>query len=140
VTLNENTNEMQANYEYLMELDSKIQKLNERIDELHMVMNPNFKKDKAVCASPLTKLEQEVFLIIFTTTDTLLTYKDIANRTGLSETMVEKYVTSLVVKGIPVIKIYRNTRTYLRLDERYRLHQAKNDLLKLNEAIIQRMF
>jgi len=105
-----------------------------------MVMNPNFKKDKAVCASPLTKLEQEVFLIIFTTTDTLLTYKDIANRTGLSETMVEKYVTSLVVKGIPVIKIYRNTRTYLRLDERYRLHQAKNDLLKLNEAIIQRMF
>jgi hypothetical protein len=139
-TINENTNEMQANYEFLMELDSKIAKLNERLDQMQMLLDPTCKKDEAVCSSPLTKREQEVFLIIYTAKGSLLTYADIARRTGLPETLVESYVTSLMVKGIPITKTYRSTRTYLRLEEKYRLNQAKNDILKLNEAIVDRLF
>ncbi len=139
-SINENTNELQANYEFLLELDAKIQKLNEKLDELHILLNPNFKKDEAVCVSPLTKREQEVFLVLFMHEGSLLTYRDIARKTGFSETMVENYVANLVMKGIPVIKAYRNNRTFLRLDEAYRANQAKNDILKLNEAIAERLF
>jgi hypothetical protein len=139
-TINENTNEVQSNYEFLMELDSKMQKLSERLDEIQMRLDPSFKRDEAICVSPLTKREQEVFLIIYSTQDSLLTYHDVACRIGLAETMVETYVTSLITKGIPVIKSYRGHRTYLRLDEKYRGTQAKNDILKLNEAIVERLF
>jgi len=41
---------------------------------------------------------------------------------------------------VPVIKAYKNTRTYLRLDEKYRANQAKSDILKLNEAIVAGLF
>ena len=140
-TLNENTNEVQANYEFLLELDAKIQKISERLDTIQMAVDPNFCRDEAVCISPLTKREQEVFLSLYTSSEnSLSTYKDIARKTGLSDTMVETYVTNLIMKRIPVLKTYRNNRTYLRLDEKYRATQAKNDLLKLNEAIAENMF
>jgi DNA-binding CsgD family transcriptional regulator len=139
-TINENTNELQANYEFLLELDAKIQKLNERLDGIQMLLDPKFKRDEAVYSSPLTKREQEVFLIIYTTQDSLLTYRDIARRMGLSETMIENYVANLIMKGIPILKTYRANRTFLRLDEGYRQKQAKSDILKLNEAIAARLF
>ncbi|KHO45722.1 MAG: hypothetical protein QS98_C0008G0026 [archaeon GW2011_AR3] len=139
-TINENTNELQTNYEYLLELDTKIQKLNERMDEFFIMLNPNYRRDEAVFTSPLTKREQEVFLVLYGCNDSLLTYKDISRKTGLPETMVENYVANLIMKRIPVIKMYKNMRTYLRLDEKYRANQAKNDILKLNEAIAERMF
>lgn len=106
-----------------------------------MTVDPNFCRDEAVCISPLTKREQEVFLSLYTSSEnSLSTYRDIARKTGLSDTMVETYITNLIMKGIPVLKTYRNNRTYLRLDEKYRATQAKNDLLKLNEAIAENMF
>ncbi len=138
--LNENTNEVQANYEFLLELNSKIQKLNERLDEMQLLLDPKIKKDEPVYVSPLTKREQEVFLALFSTESSLSTYKDVARSVGLSETMVENYVTNLIMKGVPIIKVYRHNRTYLRLDEKYRASQAKNDLLKLNEAIAEKLF
>ena len=37
-SINENTTEIQSNYTYLCELDNKIAKLNERIDEIHLIL------------------------------------------------------------------------------------------------------
>lgn len=36
--INENTNEIQSNYEFLCELDSKIEKLNEIIDKMQFLI------------------------------------------------------------------------------------------------------
>ena len=36
--INENTSEVQENYTYLCEMDNKIAKLNERIDEIHHML------------------------------------------------------------------------------------------------------
>ena len=43
-SINENTNEIHSNYEYLCELDSKIEKLNEKLEEIMMFMQHLSKK------------------------------------------------------------------------------------------------
>ncbi len=50
--INQNTNEIQHNYEFLCKLDSKIERLNERIDELTMFIHSTIKqaaKEKEYC-------------------------------------------------------------------------------------------
>jgi len=37
--INENTNEIQANYEHMCELESKVEKVNARLDEIQLMLN-----------------------------------------------------------------------------------------------------
>ena len=39
--INENTNEIQSNYEYLSEMESKINKMAERIDQIQLFLQSN---------------------------------------------------------------------------------------------------
>ena len=39
-TINQNTNEIQSNYEFLIELDKKIENISDRLDEITMLVNP----------------------------------------------------------------------------------------------------
>ena len=59
--INQSTNEIQTNYEYLCKLDSKIEKLGERIDELTMFIKQlKGQEQKKFIVSRLTRKEQEV--------------------------------------------------------------------------------
>jgi DNA repair exonuclease SbcCD ATPase subunit len=88
-SINENTNEIQANYEYLCELDMKIEKLTERLDEIFMFLGWHAKNgyDIRLEPSPLTESEQQVFMVLYTQDDNNITYKDIAAKLNLSENL-----------------------------------------------------
>ena len=68
--INENTNEIYANYEYICEIESKMDRLSERIDNIQLFLEAN--SGMAVAKSThfdvkrLNRREQEVFLIIYT--------------------------------------------------------------------------
>jgi len=135
-SVNQNTNEIQTNYEYLCELDSKIEKLKERIDEITMFLGISHPKaDYKI--SPLTKNEKEVFLILYTKGEEkgYLTYKEIARSLALSEDLVMNYITNLIEKGIPIIKKYANNKVSIKLDSNFKSIQAKENIVKIDEAI-----
>ncbi len=135
--INENTNEISANYEYICEIESKLDKLSERIDQIQMYFtgsgidiarrnNPDVKR--------LNRMEQQVFLVIYTLEEEKgsITYEDIARKLGISEQLAGNYVTSLIEKGVPILKRYINSKPYLRLDPEFKTLQAKENVLQLS--------
>jgi len=91
-SINENTNEIQANYEYLCNIDSKIDKLNEKIEEIQLFIkylanekNRDDKKKPTHNHIFLTTREKEVFLALYTMAEEKgpITYKAISRRNML---------------------------------------------------------
>lgn len=136
--INENTNEISANYEYICELESKLDKLSERVDQIQMCMesssNINIAKRNRFDVERLNRREQEVFLVIYTLEEEKgsLTYGDIARKLGISYELAGSYVTSIIEKGVPIIKRYINSKPYLRLDPEFKTLQAKENILQLS--------
>ena len=136
--INENTNEIAANYEYICEIEKKLDKLNERIDDIQMYLEANsnitITKRNNFDVKRLNRREQEVFLVIYTLEEEKgsLTYEDIAKKLGISEQLAGNYVTSIIEKGVPILKRYINLKPYLRLDPEFKTLQAKENILQLS--------
>ncbi len=141
-SINQNTNEISSNYEYLCEIDYKINKLTEKIEQIHLFLEENsgFKTTKKpkFQPKPLTNNEQDVFLVLYTLEDKkgAVSYPEIAKRTGLSEDLVSDYITRMIEKNVPIIKRYVNNQPYLRLDPQFKRAQAKENILGLNQRTI----
>ena len=141
-SINQNTNEISSNYEYLCEVDYKINKLSERIDQLQLFLENSFgfKVDKKpkFKTKPLSNNEQDVFLVLYTLEEKkgAVSYAEIAKRTGLSEDLVSNYITRMLEKNVPIIKRYVNNQPLLRLDPVFKRMQAKENILGLNQRTI----
>ena len=137
-SINENTNEIAANYEYICEVECKIERLGERLDHIQMFLESNsgmaISKKKDFDVKRLSRREQEVFLTIYTLEEEKggLSYYDIATRLNMSEQLAGNYVTSLIEKGVPIMKRYINSRPYLSLDSDFKTLQAKENILQLS--------
>jgi hypothetical protein len=141
-SINQNTNEISSNHEYLCELDYKFNKLSERLDQLELFLEGNLgfsrlKKPKFQ-PKPLTNNEQDVFLVLYTLEEKkgAVSYPEIAKRTGLSEDMVSHYIARMIEKNVPIIKRYVNNQPLLRLDPKFKRLQAKENILGLNQRMI----
>ena len=136
--INENTNEISANYEYICELENKLNKLNERVDTIQMYLESNsgitIAKRNEFAVKKLSRMEQQVFLVIYTLEEEKdsVTYADISNRLGISEQLAGNYVTSIIEKGVPILKRYINSKPYLRLDPVFKTLQTKENILQLS--------
>ena len=135
--INENSNEIAASYEYIGEIEKKLDRLSNRVDQMHMYLegNENFAaKRKSFDVKRLNRREQDVFLVIYTLEEEKgsLTYIDIAEKLGISEQLAGNYVTSLVEKGVPIIKRYFDSTPHLRLDPEFKTLQAKENILQLS--------
>jgi hypothetical protein len=138
LAINENTNEIQANYECLCELESKIDKLAERIDEICMfIKHPSARISKSYEITPLTKSEQEVFQALYTFVNEKgnASYKELGRRCCIPETLVQTYVTNLVLKGVPIQKKYLNTDVLIWIEPDFLELQAKQNMLGISEVV-----
>lgn len=134
-SINQNTNEIQSNYEFLCEIDSKIEKLTERIDEISMYLGLGQKSTDYEIRS-LTRREQEVFLALYTLKDdSAITYAALARRLGLTINLVQTYVSNMIGKGVPVIKKYINNHVHLSLDPQFKSLQAKENIVGIHRKI-----
>ncbi|MFH1073164.1 MAG: hypothetical protein V1743_07090 [Nanoarchaeota archaeon] len=132
-TINQNTSEIQQNYEYLAEIEGKIDKLSERLDAIEMMLLPERIKKTVSARIELTHREQEVFMVIYA--GERVTVRQIAKRLGFTEQMVQEYVENMISKGIPLIKeLHTDEHIYL-LEQHFKMVQAKQNILRINEAI-----
>ena len=136
--INENTNEIAANYEYISEIENKLDKLSSRIDQIQIYLESEsgiyVTRKKEFDVKRLNRREQEVFLVIYTLEEEKgsITYQDISKKLGISEQLAGNYVTSIIEKGVPIIKRYLNSIPYLRLDPEFKTLQAKENILQLS--------
>lgn len=133
--INENTIEIASNFEYVSEIEAKLDRLSERIDKLQMFLeSSSIHAKRSFDVKRLSRKEQEVFLVVYTLEEEKgnLTYRDIAEKLGISEQLTASYITSLIEKGVPIIKRYFNTTPHFRLDPDFKTLQAKENILQLS--------
>jgi DNA-binding CsgD family transcriptional regulator len=131
---NQNTAEIQANQGLLAELEAKIDKLSERLDELELLINPN----KAIRLDvKLTPREQEVFMAIYLSKG--LSESDIAKHLGFTEQMVNAYLFNLLSKGVPVRRELVDDVVVFSLDSDFKNIQAKKNVLEIDPRIAKQL-
>lgn len=141
-TINDNTKEIQTNYDSTTRIEAKIDKLNERIEDIEMLFRKiNKESVSSFKIKTLTKREQEIFLALYTLEQDTepVTYLRIAHFLALSPYIVEGYISNLIGKGVPVIKSYSGNMTFIRFDPIFREIQAKRNLAKISESIYQKI-
>jgi len=126
--INENTDEIQSNYAYAQELHQKLSQLAERLGHIELLLEGQVKRFEV---HPLTNPEKQVFLVLYTE-EKPLTYADITAQTGYTESLVQHHLTSLIEKGIPIIKSYFNGTPFMKLNPEFKELQAKENLLNLS--------
>lgn len=142
ISINENTNEIEANHEFLCSLNEKIDKLSERLEKIELFLHEKarfeIEEKQEFKVKQLSKREKEVFLMLYAMNESLgsITYLDIAKRTGLTEDLVSGYITSMIEKGIPIHKKYVNGKAHLMLNKHFRNLQAKENILQIEQKTI----
>lgn len=135
-TINQNSSEIQSIYECLNELDSKIEKLNERIDNIQMYVAPEAAENSF--SVELTHREQEVFLVIYSENNSI-SAKDIGRKLGFSDEMVNRYVYNMISKGVPILRQYSEGDVLVSLDLKFKDLQARKNVLKIDESISKQL-
>jgi hypothetical protein len=130
-TINQNTLEIQSNYEYLMALETKLDKLTERMDEIFTKLVPEQQIAQDI---ELTTREQEVFLVLYTST-VKVSALQVARRLGLTEDMVHNYLYNLIAKKIPIKKLFDDGQMLFELDVAFKDMQARKNMLHINEHV-----
>ena len=140
-SINDNTSEIEANYEMLGRLESKVDRIEQQLERLQMAF-ANFSGVPARLAESaeidLDEREKDVFLILYTAADDKpLSYRDIATALKESEFLVRGYITNMIEKGVPVVKRYVNDVAYISLDSSFKDRQARENLVRLSQRTVR---
>lgn len=139
--INENTNEIQTNYEMLCAIENKYDRLSERMDEMQLLLNSllgnTVQQSESFSIKPLNKREKEVYQVLSNIQESKgkATYEDVARRTGLTPTLVINCLGAMIQKGIPLIKRYMNNIAYVSIDEQFRNYQIKYNIIGMDQQI-----
>ena len=137
--VNENTNEIQANYELVCNIDQKMNKLAERLDKIELFLQKQgMEIDEKEQFKPirLSKREQEIFLILYTLEEIKgsVSYLDIAKKLCLTEDIVASYISNMLQKGVPITKKYVANEAHLTLNQKFKALQAKENILQIEQT------
>ena len=126
--INDNTLEIQGVYDFLNQLENKIDKLNMRLDQLQLNSNIPLPKTSI---TPLNQVEKKVFLILYTE-EMPLNYNEIALRTNLSKAIIPDCLAGLSTKGIPLVRTFCNNQLFIKIEPQFKELQAKENLVNLS--------
>ena len=133
-SINQNTSEIQAGQCLLTELDAKINKLSERLDELDLVINHS--KAKRVDVK-LTPREQEVFMALYL--GKALSIVEISRHLGFTQDMVNMYILNIINKGVPVRKELVEDVLVFSLEPEFKDLQARRNVLEIDPRIAKQL-
>ena len=131
--INQNTDEIQLIYGYLSELDTKLDKLSERMDELTLIKSDSIEQKFDI---QLSAREEEIFLVLYTASKPT-SINQIAKILGLTDELVNAQVYKLISKGIPLQKEIIEAHTCFSLDKTFKDLQARKNLIKVDERVLE---
>jgi len=134
--INENTNELQSNHEYIRSVEEKVDKIHARIEELFLLVEGK-KAEQKIEIQPLTKREQEIFQALYIVGEGIpfVSYKQLARKLNISDTLISGFITNLVEKGVPILKKYDEGQAFVQLEPKFRQKQAKEVVIGLNSLL-----
>ena len=132
-SINQNTAEFDNVNQRITVLEGMLDKLTERIDELVASKQPNSYTDFNV---PLTLREQEVFVVLYTSSSSLSAV-NVARQLGLTDELVHTYIYKLISKGIPIMKTYKEKELFYSLEKTFKDLQARKSLIHIDSGVLE---
>ena len=131
-SINENTEEIAIQNSAVCEIDNRLNKLEEKMDRIHFMFKQLIAK--SLISVELSKKEQQVFLILYTH-DGFLGMEGLSPKANLSRSAVEDALVSLMDKGIPIEREIIDKDVYFRLNQDFRLRQAKDSIVRIDPDV-----
>jgi hypothetical protein len=135
LAINENTEEINNTQTSVEQIESKLEKLNARIDTMHMMFNQIMWQTKITIE--LNNDEQALFQVLCSHKN-FLTLDFVMNKIHMNAETIRTFITSLIDKGIPVLVKDQGGQVFLNLDSEFRTLQRKHKVVKVNKAISRR--
>jgi len=132
--INENTEELGLLHGRLSEFDSKMEKLNTRIDNIHMMFRQILVAN--TISVDLTNEEQKIFVMLCNYTK-YICQDDVVIKTFMSSEDIEECITAMKDKGIVIDRRELEGKVYYRLDPEFKEEQQKTGMIKINSAVTQ---
>jgi hypothetical protein len=144
LAINENTNEIQANYGHLATIENKVDKLGERVEEIQMILQSVGLKQPILTeyiVHPLTEQEKIFFLTLLRLQEDneVISYNTLKKTLSASCENISDHVTSLIHKGIPIVKRYIMNEPHIAIDEKFKEHHIKTNIVQITEEITQKV-
>lgn len=130
--INSNTSEIQASYDYIAEVESKVDKLNEKMDKILRMLEQTESKSSI---DPLTLREQEVFLALYTDVQ-FMTVSQVAKKIMLTDSQVNVLIDSIIAKGVPILKRFEGEKVCLQIEPGFRSRQTKENILQISQVVM----
>lgn len=127
-SINENTTEIQTLFDFLQELDMKVDRLSQRVEQAQLLQGQSIPKP---AVSPLDQTERRIFLTLYTE-EAPLSYQELSTKSGLPLSLIPENISSLVQKGIPFQRSLFNGTLFLKLDPAFKEQQAKENIVNLS--------
>lgn len=133
-SINENTQEISLVSDHALELEGRVDKMEEKLCEIHYMLSQLVKQNTVSIS--LTKEEQKAFLVLFTY-DSFADSNSIAQKAGIREDVTKDLVLSLIDKGVPIQREHIQGMQLYKMDADFRDKQARSQTVKIDEDIKQ---
>ena len=131
-SINGNTREIDIQNNFICEIDNRLTKLEEKMDEIHFIMKQMVNRSKL--SVELTKDEQRVFLILYTH-DKFVKSSRICEKSFLDKEVVDDALVSMMDKGLPIERDILNGEACYRMDNEFKLRQAKEEVIQIDSDV-----
>ncbi len=126
--INENTSELQSFFDYLQEIEQKIDKLSQRIDNVQL--QSQFSKEKPF-VEPLNPTEKKIFLVLYTE-EKPLDCMELSQRSEVPISIIREHLASIAQKGIPLNRSFVENRTFYKIEKTFKEWQAKENIVNVS--------
>jgi len=126
--INENTADIQKNYEMILYLQERIDELTRKIDEIYMAIQPQQENDNNI---GLNKAEKELFLELYYSKNAL-NVDMLSKKLLWSKEQVQEVMYSLIEKKIPILRKIHDDDIYYYLDNNFK-RLYKYNKIKIRE-------
>jgi hypothetical protein len=130
--INENTSEIELQNSFICEIDNRITKMEEKMDELHFLLKQLVTRAKL--SVELSKDEQRIFLMLYTH-EKFMDPTIISQKAFLEHGVVEEALTSMMDKGIPIEREILDGSLYFRMSKDFKLRQAKENIINIDPEV-----
>ena len=130
--INENTVEIQQSFDNTAGLELKVDKLSERVDEIHFMFKQLISQSRVSIS--LTLEEQRIFLILYTS-DSYVSPQQISSKFNIDINEVLDVLDSIFDKGIPLEKQFISGSEFVKLESNFKDIQAKQQVIKIDPSI-----
>lgn len=131
-SINGNTREIEIQNNFICEIDNRITKMEEKMDEIHFIMKQMVNRSKL--SVELSKDEQRVFLILYTH-DKFVKSSRISDKAFLDKEVVDDALVSMMDKGLPIERDILNGEACYRMENSFKLRQAKDEIIQIDSDV-----